>query len=68
MKWIILAQKSSNMGFCEHGNDTSPEPFGFLYAVKRKIKEYKTVILHVILYGCETWVSKIKEGTQTEGV
>jgi hypothetical protein len=22
----------------------------------------------VILYGCETWVSKIKEGTQTEGV
>jgi hypothetical protein len=32
-----------------------------------KIRIYKTVILPVVLYGCETW-SDVKGGTQTEGV
>ena len=27
-----------------------------------------SIILPVILYGCKTWVSDIKGGTQTEGV
>jgi hypothetical protein len=35
----------------------SPEPFVFSSAVKklRKIRIYKTIILPVVLYGCETW-------------
>jgi hypothetical protein len=32
-----------------------------------KIRIYKTTILPVVLYGCETW-SHIRGGTQTEGV
>jgi hypothetical protein len=32
-----------------------------------KIRIYKTIILPVVLYGCETW-SDIKGRTQTEGV
>jgi hypothetical protein len=28
----------------------------------RKIKIYKTVILPVVLYGCETWSFRLKEG------
>jgi hypothetical protein len=32
-----------------------------------KIKIYKTVILPVVLYGCETWSLTFKGGTQTEG-
>jgi hypothetical protein len=31
----------------------SSEPFVFSYAVKIRI--YKTIILPVVLYGCETW-------------
>jgi hypothetical protein len=33
-----------------------------------KIKIYKTIILHLVVYRCETLVSDIKGGTQTEGV
>jgi hypothetical protein len=33
-----------------------------------KIRIYKTLILPVVLYGCETLVSDIKGGTETEGV
>jgi hypothetical protein len=33
-----------------------------------KIRIYKTIILPVVLYGCETWSLDIKGGTQTEGV
>jgi hypothetical protein len=33
-----------------------------------KIRIYETIILPVVLYGCETCVSDIKGGTQTEGV
>jgi hypothetical protein len=32
-----------------------------------KIKIYKTVILSVVLHGCETWVSHFEGGTDTEG-
>ena len=32
-----------------------------------KIKIYKTIILSVVLYGCETW-SLIKGGIQAEGI
>jgi hypothetical protein len=32
-----------------------------------KIKIYKTVILPVVLYGCETWSLTLGGGTQTEG-
>jgi hypothetical protein len=33
-----------------------------------KIRIYKTIILPVVLYGCENLVSDIKGGKQTEGV
>jgi hypothetical protein len=34
----------------------SPKSFVFLYHIKNlKIKIYKTVVLPVVLYGCETW-------------
>ena len=32
-----------------------------------KIKIYKTIIMPVVLHGCETW-SYIKEGTQVKGI
>jgi hypothetical protein len=34
---------------------------------KLKIKIYKTIILFVLLYGCETW-SHVKGTSQTDGV
>jgi hypothetical protein len=44
----------------------SPEAFVFLSAVKnRKIKICKTIILPVVLYGCENWSLNIKGETQT---
>jgi hypothetical protein len=33
-----------------------------------KIRIYKTMILSVILYGCETWSLTLRKGTLTEGV
>jgi hypothetical protein len=32
-----------------------------------QIRIRKTIILHVVLYVCETWSLDIKRGTQTEG-
>jgi hypothetical protein len=31
-----------------------------------KIKIYKTIILSIVLYGCETW--SLKGGTQVKGI
>jgi hypothetical protein len=40
----------------------SPKPFVFPYHIKKiKIKIYKTVILPVVLYGCETWSLTLRE-------
>jgi hypothetical protein len=41
----------------------SPEPSVFSVAVKKtlKIGIYKTIILSVVLYGCETWSLTLKE-------
>jgi hypothetical protein len=45
----------------------SPKSFVFPSYIKNpKIKIYKTVILPVVLYGCETW-SHFEGGTETEG-
>jgi hypothetical protein len=33
-----------------------------------KIRIYKTIVLPVVLHGCETWSLDIKGGTWTEGV
>ena len=33
-----------------------------------KIKIYRTIILPVVLYGCETWSLTFKGGTYSEGV
>ena len=33
-----------------------------------KIKVYRTIILPVVLYGCETWSLTLRGGTQVEGV
>ena len=33
-----------------------------------KIKIYRTIILLVVLYGCETWSLTFEGGTQAEGV
>jgi len=33
-----------------------------------KIKIYRTIILPVVLYGCETWSLTFEGGTQAEGV
>ena len=33
-----------------------------------KIKIYRTIILPVVLYGCETWVADIVGGKEAEGV
>ena len=33
-----------------------------------KIKIYKTIVLAVVLYDCETMVSYIKGGMQTKGI
>jgi hypothetical protein len=39
-----------------------PEPSVFSSAVKNvKIKIYKTIILPVVLYGCETWSLTLRE-------
>jgi hypothetical protein len=40
----------------------SPKPFVFPSHIKNlKIKIYKTVILPVVLYGCETWSLTLRE-------
>jgi hypothetical protein len=39
-----------------------PEPSVFSSAVKNlKIRIYKTIILPVVLYGCETWSLTLRE-------
>jgi hypothetical protein len=39
-----------------------PEPSGFSIAAKNlKIRIYKTIILPVVLYGCETWSLALRE-------
>jgi hypothetical protein len=44
------------------------EYFPVCVGSKTKITTYKTIILPVVLDGCETWSLEIKGGTQTEGV
>jgi hypothetical protein len=40
----------------------SSEPYVFSSAIKNlKIKTYKTIILPVVLYGCETWSLTLRE-------
>jgi hypothetical protein len=39
----------------------SPKSFIFPYIKKLKGKKYKTVILPVVLYGCETWYLTLRE-------
>jgi hypothetical protein len=40
----------------------SPKSFVFLSQIKKlKIKIYKTVILSIVLYGCETWSFTLKK-------
>jgi hypothetical protein len=39
-----------------------PEPFVLSPDVKNvKVRIYKTIILHVVLYGCETWSLTVRE-------
>jgi hypothetical protein len=39
-----------------------PEPFVLSPAVKKvKVRIYKTIILPVVLYGCETWSLTVRE-------
>jgi hypothetical protein len=39
-----------------------PEPSVFSVAVKNlKIRIYKTIVLPVVLYGCETWFLTLRE-------
>jgi hypothetical protein len=33
-----------------------------LLSKNKKIKIYRTIILHVVLYGCETWSLTLREG------
>jgi hypothetical protein len=33
-----------------------------------RIRTYKTIVLPVVLYGCEIWALNVKGRTQTEGV
>ena len=33
-----------------------------------KIKIYRTIILPVVLYGCESWSLTLREGKEAEGV
>ena len=33
----------------------------FLFSRSIKIKKYRTVVLHVALYGCETWSLTLRE-------
>jgi len=39
-----------------------------LLSKNTKIKIYRTIILPVVLYGCETWMLAMKEERKTEGV
>jgi hypothetical protein len=46
-----------------------PEPFVLSPTVKKvTVRIYKTRILPVVLYGCETWSLTIREEHKTEGV
>jgi hypothetical protein len=38
-----------------------PEPFVFLSAKNIKIRICKTIILPVVLFGCESWFLKLRE-------
>jgi hypothetical protein len=38
-----------------------PDSFVFPPAIKVKVKIYKTIILPVVLYGCETWCLTLRE-------
>jgi hypothetical protein len=41
-----------------------PEPYVLSPAVKNvKVRIYKTIILPVVLYGCETWSLTLREHT-----
>jgi hypothetical protein len=33
-----------------------------------KVRKYKTIILPVVIYGCETWSLTLREEHKTEGV
>jgi hypothetical protein len=39
----------------------SPEPFVLSSAKNIKVRIYKTIILPVVLYGCETWALTLRE-------
>jgi hypothetical protein len=39
----------------------SPEPFVLSSAVKKHKRIYKTIIKLLVLYGCETWSSTLRE-------
>jgi hypothetical protein len=44
-----------------------PKPSVFLSAVEKlKIRVYKTIVLPVVLYGCETWSLTLKEKRRPE--
>ena len=47
-----------------------PESFVFSHLLSKtmKTKIYRTIILPVVLYGCETWAVTLRDGTQAEGV
>jgi hypothetical protein len=40
-------------------------PFWYLKPIKIKI--YRTKILHVVLYGCETWSATLREEQRLKG-
>ena len=50
---------------CSLSNDVvrnGAEAFVFQFAIKNiKIKIFRTVILPVVLYGCETWLLTLRE-------
>ena len=40
----------------------SAESFVFQFAIQKvKDQDYRTIILHVVLYGCETWSLTLRE-------
>jgi len=55
LKSVLLSVRECLLSFCA-------ESFVFQCAIKNlKVKVYRTIILPIVLYGCETWLLTLRE-------
>ena len=60
MEWVHRGRQRSKIKLKTLGTERG-ENIKNLYITKTIIKIYKTIILPVVLYGCETWSLTLKD-------